>query len=437
MKDSPINTTGYISIADSSVPVGQFINPQHVLSDEVLAGKYDILLKEWASKLDPNGQKVNSDVETFPTDSGDARQEQDVEWSIEKPLDPVGTEQTDHNKLSIDVPQVDWRSKGPQKLEAVADSTETLETEGVYSSTEEQCKPVELATVAPINVINATEVKEWCSEQALRLSDRPEVQKFIIDAYYKYCIGPSSKYAFHIPTRKAANKYGYVLGLPDWLENIYRIKGWPDNIYYVSLGTEAVTEVQRIINYLMHLVSEGRTKNFDSFNVVDAIAQSIEYDEKSKMVQYDEAHEPQNVKELVRVGNSTRWVELINQAALSRESEKLNHCVGRKIIIDYAKEIAEGHKRIFSLRAQGNKPLYTVDLTNDESNIWSIRAAHSTANSAPMPNTRHYILGLVKYLIDHGITFGQNTYFIEKFLSPSDMKEFRKLTGLELNKGLI
>jgi|GEM_PF-4387489 len=78
---------------------------------------------------------------------------------------------------------------------------------------------------------------------------------------------------------------------------------------------------------------------------------------------------------LVRDG-SYSLVELLTPPALKDESELMLHCVGDEDQ-HYARAVAEGRTRIYSLRSEDGKPLITIEYTPETGAIEQIKGEHN------------------------------------------------------------
>jgi hypothetical protein len=108
-------------------------------------------------------------------------------------------------------------------------------------------------------------------------------------------------------------------------------------------------------------------------------------------------------KPVMNFHDGFRWVEITDPAALDREGDIMQHCVGGG---SYDKDLTDGRVRIFSLRDAKNQPHVTVEVSSltrvieDPDDDWNTQAAEGQwqviqikgkQNEGPAPKYARYI----------------------------------------------
>jgi len=144
--------------------------------------------------------------------------------------------------------------------------------------------------------------------------------------------------------------------LPEWMQNGYAIN--PAILY--SWHEEWLGE---LIDYLAAVAETGAS--LKRVSVPDAVRQSVTWHTQRFHAEGQDV-EGQDIRTIMAFKDGWRMVQLLTPQALDRESYLCSHCVGKG---GYDKALADGSRRVFSLRDAENKPYATLAALPDGSVI--------------------------------------------------------------------
>ena len=151
------------------------------------------------------------------------------------------------------------------------------------------------------------------------------------------------------PTGNLSNKLNHVA---DWLNAINNI-----------VTGEATADQQTT------LIAKKTLKGLGNMSITQAISMSDVWTAKlAKDTTTDDISTTEEAKEglefVVSVGDYA-WYKLTTSLCLSREGNRMGHCVGRG---GYASDVQQGATQLYSLRDKNNRPRATVEVRHDELN---------------------------------------------------------------------
>jgi hypothetical protein len=221
------------------------------------------------------------------------------------------------------------------------------------------------------NVVNADDVAAWTQTLADTATTIPEVRQWITTVLRRWIIRDyptlpvvrTGRYWVAETERPGLSLF--LAGRRDWSDlQVWHDRGddlrwsqFPDLSYPEPLRAE----LQGAVDYLNSLRGTPRLRRLSRMAVPQVLEASRSWHAR---LAADPADRPDGdpTGEVVfhAYPDGYHWIDLVSEAALSREGRRMGHCVGNA---DYRTALAEGEIRILSLRRPDGQPCVTVEAT--------------------------------------------------------------------------
>jgi hypothetical protein len=219
------------------------------------------------------------------------------------------------------------------------------------------------------NVANTTEIEKFLND--FHVEDLPNLNEWLDSTMRKYLINKYDRTRGYTP--KASD--------PDWMQG-------KTDLETVILDNALTDKLQHLVDFLKNKMTTEPNFNLKSFQAEEAMKQSQEWLDRLKKKKSEEEQEGVDYKVLMDLGNGWKWVDLISQNALTREGQKMGHCVG-----GYWDRVKTGREKIFSLRDSDNQPHATIEYVPGQASIDQIKGKQ---NKGVIQEYMPYVLAFLK-----------------------------------------
>ncbi len=187
------------------------------------------------------------------------------------------------------------------------------------------------------NIVNQEEIDEFL--KSLRVS-KPSSKKWVQSNLRNHLLRTFEEVE---PVKSVENP-------PAWLKAAIQ-RG--DELFRVVFSSDFRDEIEHVVDWLE---SDAVPEDVSRVSVPQAIKHAQNW--LAELVSGDSS-EAGKTKQIKSYSDGFSWVELQDQAALTREGESMGHCVG-----SYCERVDSGSTRIWSLRDRKGDPHCTIEITN-------------------------------------------------------------------------
>jgi hypothetical protein len=199
------------------------------------------------------------------------------------------------------------------------------------------------------NIVNSPDIDKFL--QGFHSEAAPKLNEWLDTTLRKFMINKYDKVKPYTPKQSD----------PEWM------KGKTD-LESVVLDNAIAQKVQHIIDFLKNKLAAHPDADLKAFQADEAFKQSQEWSEKLKKKKSEEEVLDKDFKIVMDLGGGWNWVDLISANALTREGNKMGHCVG-----GYWDSVKAKSVKIFSLRDPKNEPHCTIEYSLKGSKIDQIK----------------------------------------------------------------
>jgi len=203
------------------------------------------------------------------------------------------------------------------------------------------------------HTLNAGAVKEFCAEiarerfDALREQDAKKAERLT-----RWLNSGASKWLLR--EGRASQVEELANDAQPWAAEVLE-RG--ETLWSVILDETVLRQVGHIADW----VADNAPRQLEQLSFEQAITETAEWDKrrsrlKARNEDWDGLTVVGDAPSAAPTYPNAQWVELKSAEALDREGVLMGHCVG-----SYAKHVAQGSTRIFSLRDETNNPLATIE----------------------------------------------------------------------------